>query len=64
MPRKPERLPEGIGSDDVLLSTASEWLFQLFRFSFPGFRSPAVFQETLLEQMKSWDSGVAFPGSV
>lgn len=48
MPRKPERLPEGMGSDDVLLSTASELLF---RFSFPGFRSPLVFQEKFLEQM-------------
>lgn len=51
MPRKPKRLPEGIGNDDVLLSAISELLSQLFRFSFPVFRSLLVFQETLLEQM-------------
>lgn len=38
-----------MGNDDVLLSTISELLSQLVRFSFPVFRSLLVFQETLLD---------------
>lgn len=40
-----------MGSDDVLLTTISELLFQLLWFGFPAFRPLLVFQEMLLEQM-------------